>query len=350
MNLPEYGWNDWHASAFQQYQHDGFSAGRITLHTKQRYRVMTAVGEMPGIVTGRLLYEAHTPDALPVVGDWVVARLTDDPQAVIHAVLPRQSRFARRDPAGGEQSVAANVDVAFLVTGLDGDYNTRRIERYLTMTHQCGVTPVVVLTKADACHCVERRTAEVQAIVDDVQVLAVSALQGIGLELLASHLLPGRTVVLLGSSGAGKSTLLNALAGEAVQAVAEVRDGDSKGRHTTTRRQLFRVPGGALVLDTPGMRELEPWDADDGLSATFAEIESLAAACRFPDCRHGHEPGCAVLAAVNAGALDPARFANYQRLQREQQFQEQRASATLAQLERQRWKQIRKEQKRLQKP
>lgn len=351
MPITEFGWDARCEAAWRPYAIDGCAAGRITLHVKDRYRVMTDAGEVPGVVTGRLLYNALTPGDLPVVGDWVAVRLLDphDPQAIIHAVLPRNTHFARRDPAGGEQPVAANVDLAFLVTGLDHNFSPRRIERYLTMTRQSGATPVVVLTKADLCDDLPARLAAVEAVAGGAPVHAVSVVQPSGLEALAAYLTPGRTVALLGSSGVGKSTLLNALSGTDLQRVQAVREMDSRGRHTTTHRQLFALPTGALMMDTPGMRELEPWDAADGLAETFAEIEALAVQCRFADCGHTGEPGCAVQCALDNGHLDPERFENYRKLQRELHYQVRKEDPVVERAEQRRWKEIAKLQKRINK-
>ncbi len=324
MTLDDFGWQSTWADRFAPYAQEGYTAGRVTLEQKHRYCVLTAeCGEIPAVVTGRFSYEARHRLDLPAVGDWAVLRLQVDsaPRATIHAILPRCSRFTRRDPGhGGAQIIAANVDTAFLVVGLDGNYNLRRIERYLTVAWESGADPVVLLTKADLCEDAASRVQDAAGAAPGVPVHAISTFTGCGLDELQPYLLPGRTVALLGSSGVGKSTLLNRLLGREAQRTQAVRDFDDKGRHTTTQRQLFRLPGGALLLDTPGLRELQLWHADDGLSDAFADITALAEDCRFPDCRHLSEPGCRVRDAVAEGTLDAGRLDHYHRMARELRY------------------------------
>jgi ribosome biogenesis GTPase len=282
-------------------------------------RLATPAGELDAVLAGRLVHDA-APGALPVAGDWVgaLARPGED-GAVIHHVLPRSSAVTRQasGPGGGLQVVAANVDIVLITASLNADLSLRRIERYLATAWESGASPVVVLTKADACDDVEALVAEVEAVAIGAPVHAVSALSGEGLGAIAALLGPGRTAVLLGSSGVGKSTLVNALAGQALMATQEIIAEGARGRHTTTHRELVLLPSGGLVLDTPGMRELGLWDADAGLSATFADIEALAAGCRFHDCAHQSEPGCAIRAALEDGELDGDRWRSFQKLQRE---------------------------------
>ena len=252
------------------------------------------------------------------MGDWVAVR-SDQDRAGIHAVLPRTSAFVR--PATGETSeeqiLAANVDTALLVAGLDHDFNPRRIERYVASAWESGAQPVLVLNKADIVSDLDEWVARAAAIAPGVPVVALSAQTGVGLEQLASWVGPGRTVVLLGSSGVGKSTLVNALLGENRQATGEVRADDSRGRHTTTARELLVLPGGGVLIDTPGIRALKLAAGEESMAGAFADIESLAAACRFRDCRHEGEPGCAVTAAVATGTLDRARLLSWYKLERE---------------------------------
>ena len=315
--LTPYGWGPALQSDFDAIarEHPGqdLAPARVVVQHRDLWRLVTPAGEVEARVAGRLAHDA-APGALPAVGDWVAAS-----GPVIHHLLPRRTAFTRRasGPGGGLQVVAANVDLALITASLNADLSARRIERYLASAWESGATPVVVLTKADACGDPEAAVDEIAAVAVGAEVHAVSALTGAGMDALAARLLPGKTAVLLGSSGVGKSTLVNALAGEELMATQAIIEEGARGRHTTTHRQLVRLPSGALILDTPGMRELGLWDADAGLAATFADIEALAAGCRFHDCAHQSEPGCAIRAALAAGDLDPDRWRSFQKLQRE---------------------------------
>ena len=321
LTLEDYGWSDSFADAFAPLAARGFEAGRVFLQHSKVYLLYTAAGETEAEATGRLRFHARGAQDLPAVGDWVaVRRLAEDAgRAKIHEILPRRSKFARK--AAGreteEQIVAANVDTAFLVTGLDNDYNPRRVERYLIMAWESGAAPVVVLNKADVVEDAEEKRAEVERVAPGVPVLLLSAKRGEGFEQLLPYVGRGRTVALLGSSGVGKSTIVNRLLGAEVQRTQEVRLADARGRHTTTHRELFVLPRGGLLLDTPGMRELQLLVSERGLRETFEDIEATAAECRFSDCRHEGEPGCAIREALDAGALDAERYQNYQKMQAE---------------------------------
>lgn len=320
--LIPYGWTKALAEAFVPFAAEGLVPARVVIQHRARFVLMGAEGEFSAETAGRFLHNTSTT-GLPVVGDWVaVAFKSTDSVSTIHAVLPRRSQFVRK--AAGvvdkPQVVAANFDVVLLTTGLDTDFNLRRIERYLTAAWGTGAQPVVVLTKADLVENVAEMVAQVEAVALGVPVLAVSAPTGLGLERLRTFLTPGTTAVMLGMSGVGKSTLVNALAGEARQAVGEVRATDGRGRHTTTHRELVLLPGGALLLDTPGMRELGLWDPGEANAQTFEDVEALARECRFRDCSHVAEPGCAVQAALRSGALAPERLESYRKLDREGAF------------------------------
>ncbi len=319
--LEDLGWSDFFAAAFEPHAKQGLVPGRVVREGKGVYGVSTGEGDLSAAASGRL-WHGEEGVGRPAVGDWVALRLPTLPEepGLIRAILPRKSKFSRK-AAGSrteEQVVAANVDTVFLVTGLDGDYNLRRIERYLAVAWDGGADSVIVLNKADLVPDIDEVVREVETVALGVPIHAVSAKAGQGIEALAAYLEPGRTVSLLGSSGAGKSTIINRLLGSDVQRVAEVRESDQRGRHTTTHRELFLVPSGGLVLDTPGMRELQLWDADEGIEAAFADIEELAQGCRFGNCTHNGEPGCAVEEAVQTGALDPDRLESWRKLQREQ--------------------------------
>ena len=317
--LDSFGWGPSFADAFVPFADEGLRPGRVMREHRGLFRVQAEEGEYVAELAGRLRHEARGRADLPAVGDWVALRTGEGLRATIQAILPRRSRFARK-AAGDEhaaQVAAANVDTVFLVTGLDRDFNLRRIERYLVLAWESGARPVILLNKVDLSEDAEGARAEVEAIAGGAPVHVIGAKEGRGLEGLTPYLQPRQTIALLGSSGVGKSTLLNRLAGAEQQATREVRTSDSRGRHTTTHRQMFVLPSGTLMVDTPGMRELQLWEADAGLEAAFDDVEAIAAACRFTDCAHGAEPGCAVRAAVEGGRLDAGRFASYQKLRDE---------------------------------
>ena len=324
---------------------DGTSVGRVSLEHRSHYVVITDQGEMPAIPIGRMYYDPG-PDGMPVVGDMVEIRILDEdpPHAIITSILPRKSLFARKEAGKrtGMQPIAANIDTVFIVCGLDSNFRVRRIERYLTLALESGAEPVVVLTKADICDDVEEKVEAARASAARWPVCAISTYTGAGLDELAEHLRAGSTVALLGSSGVGKSTLANRLLGNEIQRVQEVRDIDGRGRHTTTSRQLFVLGSGCCVIDTPGMRELGLADAEGGLAGAFADIEEIAKDCRFVDCGHENEPGCAVTRALEEGTLDRDRFANYLKMKRELLYIERKQDAGAAVAERTKWKKIHK--------
>jgi len=343
ITLADLGWTDGHTLDFEPHAAAGLAPGRVSEQHRGAYVVLTGDAEIRAEPAGRLSYEATGFGDLPAVGDWVAVALRPAEGAgTIQAVLPRRTSFSRKVAwsATEEQVVAANVDTVFLLSSLNEDLNLRRLERYLTLAWESGAKPVIVLTKTDLCPSVELRVLEVEAISFGVPVHAISSLTGDGLDVVRSYVEPGKTIALLGSSGVGKSTLVNTLLGEERLAVKEIRESDGEGRHTTTHRQLVPLPGGGLVLDTPGMRELQLWESSDGLGETFSEIEELAAQCRFNDCAHRTEPGCAIQAALQDGTLEQGRWANYLKLQRELAHLERRVDKRAQADERKKWAKV----------
>jgi ribosome biogenesis GTPase len=343
LELADLGWRSQDAVAFAPHGEAGRVPGRVLAEDRGSYVVWTVAGECRAAVTGRFRYEAgEDTGAYPAVGDWVAID-AGPVTAAIHAVLPRRSALGRQ-AAGlrtAAQVVGANLDVVFVTSSLNADLNLRRLERFLAIAWESGAEPVVLLSKADLVPREEAvaTLASVEATAVGVEVIAASAYDGRGLDRLRERIAPGTTVAFVGSSGVGKSTLLNRLAGADLALVREIREDDARGRHTTTRRQLHLLPDGGLVLDTPGMRELALWDGD-GLDRSFADVEELAASCRFGNCRHSGEPGCAIAAALVDGRLTADRHAAWQKLVREARHQERRTDARARNEERRRWRQI----------
>ncbi|RXK54879.1 ribosome small subunit-dependent GTPase A [Oleiharenicola lentus] len=347
MTLEQLGWNDRFAAAFAPHAAAGCVPARVTLELKGFFEVTGAEGARLGECSGKFARDHRSAADYPAIGDWVAVapQPGDDTRAIIHAVLPRRTKFSRK--AAGEHSVeqvvAANVDTVFLVAGLDGNYNLHRMERYLAAAWASGAEPVVLLNKADLNDDTQALIAELGITGRGVPVHVVSAQTRRGLKALAPYLVPGRTVALLGSSGVGKSTLINRLVGERLQDTQEVREADNKGRHTTTQRELIVTPSGVIVIDTPGMRELQPWDASAGIDAAFGDVTAVTARCKFRDCAHGVEPGCAVQAALADGSLDPARWSAWQRLQRAAAYEVRRVNPEARQLQKKDIKKITKQ-------
>ncbi len=341
MTLDAFGWNPRLDAAFAEHRAAGLLPARVSHEHTHIYRVVTDSGDRLARVAGRLRHEAEGRSDFPAVGDWVAIDVPEGGgDARIRAILPRTSRFSRRaagDPTE-EQVVAANIDIVFLVSGLDGDFNPRRIERYLVTAWESGAAPVIVLNKADLVEDVEPFVREVEEMAQGVPVIAVSAKRVESMTVLRERVAPGRTAALLGSSGVGKSSIVNALIGREMLRTLDVRASDSRGRHASTTRELVLLPEGGILIDTPGMRELQLWDTGESLAGAFADIEALAESCRFRDCRHAGEPGCAVAQAVTDGELTATRLESYRKLQLEQahQLRQQDQRAQLEQ--KRRWK------------
>ncbi|MGH2513063.1 MAG: ribosome small subunit-dependent GTPase A [Candidatus Limnocylindrales bacterium] len=341
--LESLGWTAAFADAHAEHAASGHLPARVVAEDRGSYQVHGPDGERRASVTGRFRFETSDPAAFPAVGDWVSIEAGPAGDAIIHAVLPRRSALVRQ--ASGRrteaQVVGANLDVVFVVASLNGDLNLRRLERYIAVAWESGAESIVLLSKADLSDDTEAILAGVGAVAAGARVLVVSSFDGRGVDEVRAQIGPGRTAAFVGSSGVGKSTLLNRLAGEERATVRDIRSSDSRGRHTTTRRQLHLLPEGGLVLDTPGMRELALWDGD-GIGESFAELDELAAGCRFGDCSHGAEPGCAVQAAIANGTLSADRLESRLKLEREARHHERQVNVLARNAERRHWKTISK--------
>lgn len=348
MDLYTLGWNDYFKAHANGNTTNNLTPARVIQQHRERWVVQNTEGTFSARISGRFRHQADTADAYPAVGDWVLIHgETGADWVMIDTVLPRRSSFSRQAAGPSnqaiEQVVAANVDIVFLVMGLDGNFNLRRLERYLTVAWDSGATPEIVLNKTDLCHNLPERIDQVEQTAPAVTIHAVSAVIGENVDSLHASISAGKTAAFLGSSGVGKSSLINSLLGEERQLVHEVSDEHNQGRHTTTTRELIVLPRGGVVVDTPGMRELQLWADESSLGKTFEDIETLAEHCRFGNCTHLHEPGCAVHEAIQSGQLDQSRFDSYQKQLREIEYQQRRQSRTATQKEQEKWKKITKQ-------
>lgn len=347
--LKDLGWNEILNNCFEPFAEKGFEVGRISAQYRNQYKVLTTWGEIRALVSGKMRHNAACRSDFPTVGDWVVLEHCGDSngendaqECLIQGILPRKSKFARKTAGrtSEEQIVAANIDTVFLVSALNQDFNLRRIERYLTMAWDSGATPVIILSKLDLCTDVEEKIIQVRNIAPGVDILPLSSATGEGIEAIFSYLQQGHTIALLGSSGVGKSTLINVLLGEEKQATKEIREKDSRGRHTTTSRELFLLPQGGIIIDTPGMRELQLLGNEEGMAETFEDIYAYAQSCRFSDCRHEKEPGCAVQKAIAEGKLSPKRWESFKKLEKEVQYIARKINTQEQLAEKKKWKKI----------
>ena len=342
-DLTTFGWDKFFEDNFRAYAQTGYTFGRVALEHKNFFRVYTEYGDVLAEISGKLRHEAVTRSDLPAVGDWVVIRSRPEgDRVIIHAILPRRTSFKRKIAGSRteEQIVGANIDTVLLLTSLNQDFSLRRIERYLLIAWESGANPIIVLSKSDLCDRVADMIAEVQMVAHGVPIHAISVVTGYGLEDVAQYFKRGQTVALLGSSGVGKSTLINHLVGADQLKVQTVREHDDRGRHTTTHRELVLLPSGGLVLDTPGMRELQLWDSDESLHLVFDDIEALASDCYFSDCRHQDEPRCAVRDALESGRIDAGRYESYEKLQKELKYLARRRDKLSEIVEKKKWKKL----------
>lgn len=352
MELKNLGFNAFFEKHLENCQSKNFSIGRICAEYKENYKLFCKHGELKAVISGKFRNNCTAQEDFPAVGDWVLFDYTkNESKAIIQKILPRKSKFSRK-VAGlqtQEQIIASNVDFAFIVCALNYDFNPRRIERYLSLIWQSGATPVVVLTKSDLCADVENKISEVENIAFGVDIHSISNISAEGIEVLQKYFSECKTAVLLGSSGVGKSSLINNLAKENIMKVNELRNNIEKGRHTTTHKQMIILPGGGLIIDTPGIRELQLWDAEEGINQTFNDIEEIAKHCKFSDCTHTNEPDCAVQKSIKSGILDANRLENYLKMQKEQEYLTNRQTQSAAKIEKDKWKAIHKQIKNLNK-
>lgn len=349
-NLNQFGWHPFFEAYFSEYAGNGYSAGRVAIENKSNYLLYTEFGELLAEISGKMFYDINGKADFPAVGDWVVFRaMLEEKKAVIDYVLPRRTKFSRKVPGAKteEQVVASNIDTLFIMSSMNQEFNPRRIERYLTLAWETDASPVIILSKADLCPDIKEKKTEAESIAFGVPVHCISALTNKGLDELKGYFVENQTGAIVGSSGVGKSTLINSLLGEERLKVKDITGYKDKGLHTTTRRELIILPGGGLIIDTPGMRELQLWDGSEGVRDVFADIEAIASNCRFADCKHDSEPGCAVRAALKSGEIESGRYKSYLKLQKEIKYFERRSSENAILTEKKKWKKIHKDAKKI---
>lgn len=328
-NFIQLGWNEFFEKQFQAYKNQRLVPARVAAENKQRYILFTEGGEMTGEVTGKLLYSSETSAELPKTGDWVtVAIFEKEKKAIIHTVLERKSKLSRNaaDRKTEEQIIATNIDLVFVVQGLDNNFNLRRLERYVVSILESRAEPIIVLNKIDLVEEPAVIKEKVKEIIPGVQIILTNAIKGIGITNIKNILKVGQTGVFTGSSGVGKSSIINFLLGEQILRTNEVSNSVHKGKHTTARREMLIIPGGGIVIDTPGMREFQLWKAESGLNKIFDDIESIALKCRFTDCTHTSEKGCAVINALEEGIINQEKLNSYRKLQKEMDYLEEKQS------------------------
>ncbi len=361
MNLEDLGWNEFFKTQFENLEiKDELQPARISEGHKGLYNIIGTDGEYLAEISGKMRYCTLNYGDFPAVGDWVAAKLyPEEKKAIIHGMLERKNRLSRKAVLSGrksdtqgkveEQVLAANIDTVFLVNGLDNDFSLRRIERYMTTVYDSGMNPVIIINKTDLVTNPWDYVNQISTIAFGVPVIPVCGLNSSGLDDLKRYVRQGNTIVFLGSSGVGKSTIINRLFGEDRQRINSVRESDHKGRHTTTSRELMILPDGGILIDTPGMKEFQPWKGKEDTARSFEDIEAIALRCRFKNCTHESEPDCAVQEAIRHGNLDPGRYKNYTRMKREARYLETRMEVSAQLAEKRRWKDIARLQKQMKK-
>lgn len=361
MELKDLGWDSHFKTQFENYDNkEGLEPARVTQEHKGLYMMINSRGEYLAEISGRMRYLARGYSDFPAVGDWVLAKIFPrEKKGIIHVILERKTRFSRKAVLSGgmpeshgkteEQMIAANIHTVFIVNSMDSDFSLRRIERYMTSVYASNMNPVIVLNKSDIISDIETYINQAESIAFGVPVIPVSGLTGKGIDDLRKFIHPGETIVFLGSSGVGKSTIINNLTGTERQKVNVVRKIDQKGRHTTTTRELIILPDGGILIDTPGMREFQPWKGENDTGNAFEDIKSFAEKCRFKNCSHESEPGCAVKKALSNGHLDAGRYKNYMQMKREARHLEARVEKRAELAEKKKWKDIAKLQKQFKK-
>lgn len=343
--LKKSGWNEFFEDQLKNFNMEEFTSGRVSRENKNNFILQTQFGEITAELSGKFLFNAEYKSDFPAVGDWVLFRhLPAEKKGIIEVVLERKSKFSRKVTLNktDEQIIASNIDFLFIVSSLNDEVNIRRIERYLTLANESGLTPVIILSKSDLSDNSELIISELKKISGKTAIHAVSSVENKGMEVLLEYFSGNRTVAFVGSSGVGKSTLINKLSGEDLMEVKDISTYKDKGRHTTSHRELIILPSGGVIIDTPGMRELQMWEGGDGLGETFSDIENLISECKFSDCTHSSEPGCAVNEALENGELDEGRYRNYLKLKKEIRYFERRKDVKEMVSEKKKWKIITK--------
>jgi ribosome biogenesis GTPase len=349
-NLIQLGWNEFFENQFQVYKNRGLIPTRVAAENKQRYILVTESGELTGEVTGKLLYSSATSAELPKTGDWVAAAVFEkEKKAIIHSMLERKTKLSRKaaDRKTEEQIIATNIDFVFVVQGLDNNFNLRRLERYVVSILESGAKPIIVLNKTDLVEEPTVMQRKVKEIIHGIPVILTDATRGIGIIDIKNILKVGLTGVFTGSSGVGKSTIINSLLDEHILETSTVSSSVNKGRHTTARREMLIIPNGGIVIDTPGMREFQLWSVDEGLNKLFDEVESIVLKCKFTDCTHTNEKGCAVIDALEKGIIDEERLDSYRKLQKELDYLEEKQSKSAFLRRKEREKKLHKEIKQI---